>query len=180
MDIFPADKEKLFLSFANTKDKRFEVMLPRKPDDATFTLHMKATLTEISNGNWLATAEMVRKSVLLLSAMNGGVTKLKDEALHKEGKTSTTYANHAPMKAKHDAIMREFKEWLQTLITMRIDNAAEKLGVDPSEYKNRMEQMIDYGFGGLVCSDPRGGAQDDVEEGDICNKVARCLTCKKK
>ncbi|HDY7616832.1 TPA: hypothetical protein RQJ81_003760 [Vibrio vulnificus] len=180
MDIFPADKEKLFLSFANTKDKRFEVMLPRKPDDATFTLHMKATLTEISNANWIATAEMVRKSVLLLSAMNGGVTKLKDEAQHKEGKTSTTYANRAPMKAKHDAIMREFKEWLQTLITMRIDNAAEKLGVAPSEYKNRMEQMIDSGFGGLVCSDPRGGAQDDVEEGEICNKVARCLTCKKK
>ncbi|MFV8457174.1 hypothetical protein ACNO5M_19055 [Vibrio owensii] len=180
MDIFPADKEKLFLSFANTKDKRLEVMLPRKPDDATFTLHMKATLTEISNGNWFATAEMLRKSVLLLSAMNGGVAKLKDEAQHKEGKTSTAYANRAPMKAKHDAIMREFKEWLQTLITMRIDNAAEKLGVDPFEYKIRMEQMIDSGFGGLVCSDPRGGAQDDVEEGEICNKVARCLTCKNK
>ncbi|WP_305837476.1 hypothetical protein [Photobacterium leiognathi] len=180
MDIFPADKEKLFLSFANTKDKRFEVMLPRKPDDATFTLQMKTTLTEISNGNWFATAEMVRKSVLLLSAMNGGVAKLKDEALHKEGKTSTAYADRAPMKAKHDAIMREFKEWLQTLITMRIDNAAEKLGVDPSEYKKRMEQIIDSSFGGLICSDPRGGAQEDVEDGEICNKVARCLTCKNK
>ncbi len=180
MDIFPEDKEKLFLSFANTKDKRFKVMLPRKPDEETFTQQMKATLSEISNGNWLATAEMVRKSVLLLSAMHGGVSKLKNEAQHKEGKTSTAYADRAPMKAKHDAIMREFKEWLQILITVRIDNAAEKLGVDPSEYKKHMEQIIDSGFGGLVCSDPRSGAQEDVEVGELCNKVARCLTCKNK
>lgn len=180
MDLLPKDKEMLFLSFANTQSKRFKVMFPRKPDDVTFTGHMKTTLAEISNGNWIATGEMLRKSILLLSAMNGGVSKLKDEAQHKKGKTSTTYANRAPMKAKHDAIMREFKEWLQTLITMRIDNAAEKLGVEPSEYKKRMEQIIDSGFGGLVCSDPRGGAQEDVEEGDVCNKVARCLTCKNK
>ncbi|HAS8438331.1 TPA: hypothetical protein I7737_18750 [Vibrio vulnificus] len=182
MYLHPEDENMLFLSFYSSSDKKNKegVVLPRKPNDGTFTVQTKATIAEISNGNWVATAEMVRKSVLLLSAMNGGVTKLKDEAQHKEGKTSTTYANRAPMKAKHDAIMREFKEWLQTLITMRIDNAAEKLGVAPSEYKNRMEQMIDSGFGGLVCSDPRGGAQDDVEEGEICNKVARCLTCKKK
>ncbi|AWG77735.1 hypothetical protein C9I78_02370 [Vibrio parahaemolyticus] len=182
MSLYPEDENMLFLSFYSSSDKKNKVgeQLPRKPNDATFTVQTKATIAEISNGNWVATAEMVRKSVLLLSGMNGGVLKLKDEAQHKEGKTSTGYANRAPMKAKHDAIMREFKEWLQTLITMRIDNAAEKLGVDPSEYKKRMEQIIDSGFGGLVCSDPRGGAQEDVEDGEICNKVARCLTCKNK
>lgn len=182
MSLYPEDENKLFLSFyASTHKKRQgDESLPKKPNDETFTIQTKATIAEISNGNWAATAEMVRKSVLLLSAMTGGVSKLKDEAQHKKGKTSTTYANRAPMKAKHDAIMREFKEWLQTLITMRIDNAAEKLGVDPFEYKKRMDQIIDSSFGGLVCSDPRGGAQEDVEKGEVCNKVARCLTCKNK
>ncbi|MGQ5485213.1 hypothetical protein ACIPOR_01200 [Photobacterium damselae subsp. piscicida] len=175
MPLYPEDENMLFLSFHSSSYKKNKAgeQLPRKPNNATFTAKTKATIAEISNGNWVATADMVRKSVLLLSAMNGGVAKLKDEAQHKEGKTSTTYANRAPMKAKHDAIMREFKEWLQTLITMRIDNAAEKLGVEPSEYKKRMEQIIDSGFGGLVCSDPRGGAQEDVEEGDVCKNSSQ-------
>ncbi len=180
MDIMPDDKEKLFLSYANTMDKRVDDMLPRKPDDQTFTEQMKATLSEISHGQWFATAEMVRKSVLLLSAMNGGVSKLKDEAQHKKGRTSTAYADRAAMKAKHDAVMREFKEWLQTLITMRIDNAAEKLGVDTNEYQKRLEQIIDSGFGGIACSNPTGGTQPDVEEGELCTKVGRCLTCQSK
>ncbi|HHB1578338.1 TPA: hypothetical protein ACN983_003403 [Vibrio parahaemolyticus] len=182
LQLNPEDENMLFLSFYSSSDKKSKggEVLPRKPNDSTFTVQTKATIAEISNGKWAATAEMVRKSVLLLSAMNGGVAKLKDEAQHKGGRTSTAYADRAPMKAKHDAIMREFKEWLQTLITIRLDNAAEKLGVDAFEYKKRMDQIIDSGFGGLICSDPRGGEQEGVEVGEICNKVARCLTCKNK
>lgn len=182
MDLYQEDEKMLFLSFYSSSSKKNKggEPLPRKPNDATFTVQTKATIAEISNGNWIATAEMVRKSVLLLSAMNDGVSKLKDEAQHKKGKTSTTYADRAAMKAKHDAVMREFKEWLQTLITMRIDNAAEKLGVDTNEYQKRLEQIIDSGFGGITCSNPTGGTQPDVEEGEICTKVGRCLTCQSK
>ncbi|WP_279145820.1 hypothetical protein [Photobacterium carnosum] len=180
MDIFPQDKNMLFLSYANVQDKRSDVMLPRKPEDETFTNKTKETLADISKGEWFATAEMLRKSILLLSAMKGGVLKLKAEAQHRDSKTSTTYANRAPMKAKHDAIMREFKEWFQTLITIRIDNAAEKLRVDPVDYQRRVDEITESGFGGLVCSNPRGGAQPDVSVGELCNKVARCLTCRNK
>ncbi|MCC5488921.1 hypothetical protein BCT43_013885 [Vibrio lentus] len=181
-DLHPDDETMLFLSFYNSSVKKRDIglNLPRKPDDGTFTVHTKATIADISNGNWHATAEMVRKSVLLLSAMNGGVKSLQDEAQHKKGKTSKAYADRAPMKAKHDVIMREFKEWLQTLVTLRIENAPEKLGVDPFEYKKRMEQIIDSGFGGLSCSSPMDGVQEDVEAGEICNKVGRCLTCPNK
>lgn len=180
MNIFPQDKNMLFLSYAHVTDKRSDAMLPRKPDNTTFTVKTKQTLADISNGEWFATAEMLRKSILLLSAMKGGVSKLQDEAQHKDSKTSTTYANRAPMKAKHDAIMREFKEWFQTLITIRIDNAAEKLGVDPVDYQKRVEEIAESGFGGLVCSNPRAGVQPDVSEGELCNKVGRCLTCRNK
>lgn len=180
MDLLPKDKEKLFLSFLSCKEKNGDVMLPRKPDDNTFTKCTKDTLSEISNGNWFATAEMIRKSLLLLCAMSGDVLTLKAEAQHKKSRTSTVYANRAPMQAKHDVIMREFKEWLQTLVTVRISDSAEKLGVDPSKYNKQMEQIIASGFGGLVCSDPRGGAQPDVAEGELCDKVGRCLTCKNK
>ena len=178
--ILPKDKDMLFLSYASTFDKNADSTLPKKPSNDSFTRHTKRTLADISNGEWFATAEMLRKSILLLSAMKGGVSKLQDEAQHKDSKTSTTYANRAPMKAKHDAIMREFKEWFQTLITIRIDNAAEKLGVDLVDYQKRVEEIAESGFGGLVCSNPRAGAQPDVSEGELCNKVGRCLTCRNK
>ncbi|MDP2516192.1 hypothetical protein Q8W15_15775 [Photobacterium damselae subsp. piscicida] len=74
MPLYPEDENMLFLSFHSSSYKKNKAgeQLPRKPNNATFTAKTKATIAEISNGNWVATADMVRKSVLLLSAMNGG------------------------------------------------------------------------------------------------------------
>ncbi|MFA0494280.1 hypothetical protein OAE_21000 [Vibrio cyclitrophicus 1F289] len=181
LDEFNINDKYLFLNYHSSKEQKTALLIPRKPEWATFARYTKSALSKASGADWTSTANQLRNSILLLIALDDGVEGLKEEALHSDDNgssaVSTRYADKALVQLQHNESMREFKEWLQTIITLNIEGAAEKLGVDPDDYKKRAEMTVRYRFGGLGCNDPKAGTQEGTVKGVTCNKIARCLFC---
>lgn len=171
----------LFLNYHSSKEQKTGLLIPRKPEWETFTKYTKSALSKASGAEWTSTAHQLRNSILLLTALEAGVEGLQKKAEHSDENenlaVSTKYADKALVQLQHNESMREFKEWLQTIITLNIEDAAEKLGVDPDDYKKRAEMAVRYRFGGLGCKDPKAGFQEGTVKGVTCNKIARCLFC---
>ncbi len=180
-DEFNINDKYLFLNYHSSKEQKTGLLIPRKPEWDTFTRYTKSALSKASSAEWTSTAYQLRNSILLLIALKEGVEELKEEAQHSDEKgrsaVSTRYADKALVQMQHNESMREFKEWLQTIITLNIEGAPEKLGVDPDDYKKRAEMAVRYRFGGLGCKDPKAGIQEGTVKGVTCNKIARCLFC---
>lgn len=170
----------LFLSYYSSKKHRESAARPLNPESETFTNHAKKFIANVSDNKWYMTPDMLRSSLLLLSGFNGGIEGIKKDAQHLSERTSTIYHNRPAARATFHEAMREFKEWLQTLITLNIDDAAIKLGVDPDKYEERKKLIMESRFGGLFCKDPMAGVQEGTKKGTACNKIARCLLCKNK
>lgn len=170
----------LFLSFHSSKRHKEDVVRPLNPQSGTFTEHGKKFFEIVSEGKWFMTPDMLRSSLLLLSGLRAGVEGIKEDAQHTNERTSSVYHNRPAARAIFHEEMREFKEWLQTLITLNIDDAPLKLGVDPAQYEERKKHIMASRFGGLFCKDPRAGVQEGTKKGEACNKIARCLLCKNK
>ncbi|WP_407531678.1 hypothetical protein [Vibrio parahaemolyticus] len=181
LDEFNINDKSLFLNYHSSKDQKTGLLIPRKPEWGTFAKYTKSALSKASGAEWTSTAHQLRNSILLLTALEEGVEGLKKEAKHSDDNgnsaVSTKYADKALVQLQHNESMREFKEWLQTIITLNIEDAAEKLGVDPDDYKKRAEMTVRYRFGGLGCKDPKAGFQEGTVKGVTCNKIARCLFC---
>ncbi|MFL7032179.1 hypothetical protein BCS71_01940 [Vibrio lentus] len=181
LDEFNINDKYLFLNYHSSKEQKTALLIPRKPEWTTFAKYTKSALSKASGADWTSTANQLRNSILLLIALDDGVEGLKEEALHSDDNgssaVSTRYADKALVQLQHNESMREFKEWLQTIITLNIEGAAEKLGVDPDDYKKRAEMTVRYRFGGLGCNDPNAGTQEGTVKGVTCNKIARCLFC---
>jgi len=73
--------------------------------------------------------------------------------------------------------MREFREWLQVLVTIEIENVVEKLGIDEVQYQNEKKKIIASQFGGVYCRDPRSGVQLGTTKGKNCGAISKCMTC---
>ncbi|MEZ9466405.1 hypothetical protein [Vibrio breoganii] len=170
----------LFLSYHSSTKARESGVRPLNPESGTFTNHAKAFLASVSENKWYMTPDMLRSSLLLLSGFKGGIGEIQHDAQHKHNRTSTIYHNRPAARATFHEEMREFKEWMQVLITMNIDDAPLKLGVDPSLYEERKQQILSSRFGGLYCKDPKAGLQAGTVKGKSCNKIARCILCKNK
>ncbi|MCG6238964.1 MULTISPECIES: hypothetical protein [Vibrio harveyi group] len=170
----------LFLSYYSSKKSKEGVVRPLNPASQTFTEHGTEFLRVVGESRWTMTPDMLRNSLLLLSGFKGGVEKINEDAQHSNNRTSTIYHNRPAARAVFHEEMREFKEWLQTLITLNIDDAPLKLGIDPSRYEAHKSQIMASRFGGLFCKDPLAGVQDGTKKGEVCNKIARCLLCKNK
>ncbi|HAS6227689.1 TPA: hypothetical protein I7179_04415 [Vibrio vulnificus] len=181
LDEFNINDKHLFLNYHSSKEQKTGLLIPRKPEWDSFTRYTKNALSKASGAEWTSTANQLRNSILLLIAIEDGVEGLKEEAQHSDenggAAVSTRYANKALVQLQHNEAMREFKEWLQTIITLNIEGAAEKLGVEPEDYKKRVEMAVRYRFGGLGCKDPKAGIQEGTVKGITCNKIARCLFC---
>lgn len=174
-------KDFLVLSYHSSQvPLKGEPMLPRNPVSPVFTDLSKRTLREISGGKWYATPDIMRNSLLLLSGLTGGVETVKNDAQHSDTVVSSGYNNKPAARAVFHEKMREFKEWMETLITLNIDDAAVKLGIDPNKYEMRKNDILKSNFGSLLCKDPRAGVQEGVPKGQVCNKIANCLLCKNK
>ncbi|HCD1304034.1 TPA: hypothetical protein I7789_RS22140 [Vibrio parahaemolyticus] len=181
LDEFNINDKYLFLNYHSSKEQKTGLLIPRKPEWETFTRYTKIALSKASGAEWSSTAYQLRNSILLLTALEKGVEGLKEEAQHSDDNESsaisTRYADKALVQLQHNESMREFKEWLQTIIVLNIEGGAEKLGIDPEDYKKRAEMIVRYRFGGLGCKDPKAGIQEGTVKGVTCNKIARCLFC---
>lgn len=181
LEEFGIEDKYLFLNYHSSKEPKTGLLIPRRPEWQTFADYTKNALSKVSEADWTSTSYQLRNSILILVGMEGGVEKIKDEAQHsgedESSEVSTRYADKALVQMQHDESMREFKEWLQTIITLKIEDVAEKLGVDPDDYRRRAAKTIKYRFGGLGCKDPKAGIQEGTKVGQTCNKIARCLFC---
>lgn len=170
----------LFLAYYSTKKWKEDTVRPLNPNSGTFTNHGKNFLSMVSEDMWFLTPDMLRNSLLLLSGLQGGVESIKADAQHLDERTSSIYHNRPAVRAIFHEEMRKFKEWLQTLITLNIDDAPLRLGIDPVQYEERKKAILASRFGGLFCKDPMAGMQAGTKKGVPCNKIARCLLCKNK
>ena len=170
----------LFLAYYSTKKHKEVAVRPLNPSSNTFTEHAKNFFSMVSENKWFMTPDMLRSSLLLLSGLRGGIEAIKGDAQHLHARTSSIYHNRPAARAMFDEEMRKFKQWLQTLITLNIDDAPLKLGIDPKRYEGLKQQILASRFGGLFCQDPMAGVQAGTRKGSPCNKIARCLLCKNK
>ena len=170
----------LFLAYYSTKKHKEVAVRPLNPSSTTFTEHAKNFFSMVSENRWYMTADMLRSSLLLLSGLQGGIEAIKGDAQHQDARSSSIYHDRPAVRAIFHEEMRKFKQWLETLITLNIDDAPLKLGIDPKRYEGLKQQILASRFGGLFCQDPMAGVQAGTRKGSPCNKIARCLLCKNK
>jgi hypothetical protein len=138
---------------------------------------MSEIIQGASNGRWLGTAKSLRISILLLEGLTGGIAAIKVAAQHASSRTSQLYGNKAPMLIKHDQDMHNFKIWLQTLITVRLEDVPRKLGIASADYEAQKEILLGSQFGGNYCRDPLAGIQPRSIVGQVCGQFSKCMTC---
>lgn len=175
------DKQNLFLHHHSTKpnrkDKKSEHVLPITPSATTVGKALKRIIEGAAEYKWTGTGKSIRISILLYKGLNEGLIAVQEAAQHKNLRTSQQYSDKAPMLMKHNAKMREFKEWLQALVTVSLDDVAGKLGIPYEEYEFRKQEVLSSRFGGIYCKNALEGVQLGTKKGERCGKISKCLTC---
>ncbi len=175
-----ADQQKLFLyNFQNaTRSKGRQDIAPcSNPSGNLFLDGTKEMLGEISNKIWSCHPLQLRNSLILLEGLIGGVEAAKRKSQHVDPRTTTGYIAKIPAKLEMERQIREFMLWLETLVSLDIDDFPEKVGIDAVEYQKRKEQILKTQFGGLMCKDPLAGVQPDTTKGQACGMFTKCITC---
>lgn len=175
-----ADKQKLFLyNYQNaTHGKgRKEIAPCSNPSDNFFYRGTLEMLSEISDKVWSCHPLQLRNSLLLLEGLTGGIAAAKRKGMHVDPRTTSGYLAKMPAKMEMERQIHEFMEWLETLVSLDIDDFPEKIGIDPVEYEKRKEQLLKSQFGGLMCKDPLAGVQLGTTEGQACGMFTKCITC---
>lgn len=178
-------KNKLFLhhhsalgtSKANRNQDRVNPMVP---SSTSLLKYIKNIIHNASGERWSGTARSIRVSVLLYKGLTGGLISVQQAAQHSSLRTSMLYTNSIAMRLKMDKKMREFRHWLQVLVTVDIEEAARKIGLDEVKYQREKEGIIASQFGGVYCSDPTSGIQEGTKKGEICGAISNCMTCANK
>jgi len=177
----PSDQNKLFLHFHSNKTyakhRKSDQLVPCSPSAATITKKVREIIHRASKGRWVGTAKSLRISILLLEGLTGGIAAVKVAAQHASSRTSQLYGNKVPMLIKHDQDMRIFKTWLQTLITIRLNDVPRKLGINVEIYEAQKKELLGSQFGGNYCRDPLGGIQPGSFVGEVCGQFSKCMTC---
>ncbi|WP_019604686.1 hypothetical protein [Teredinibacter turnerae] len=178
-------KGKLFLHHhsakgSSKKNSHQKHITPMVPTSSTLLTHIKKVIKSASGGEWGGTARSIRVSLLLYKGLTGGLIAVQQAAQHNSLRTSMLYANSIPMRMSFDQKMREFREWLQVLVTIDIENVAIKIGLDEDKYRQDKEKIIASQFGGVYCRDPMAGVQPGTKKGEVCWAISQCMTCNNK
>jgi hypothetical protein len=175
------DKHNLFLHHHSTKpnrkDKKSEHVLPLTPSATIVGKALKDIIGKAAKNRWTGTGKSIRISLLLYKGINEGLIAVQEAAQHKNLRTSQQYSDKAPMLMKHNNKMREFKEWLQALVTVSLDDVASKLGIPDEQYELRKQEVLSSRFGGIYCKNALEGVQLGTIKGELCRKISKCLTC---
>jgi hypothetical protein len=167
-------------SKGSSKTNKSETVRPMLPSSPFVLEQIKKIIQEASNNKWTGTGRSIRNSLLLYKGLIGGLIAIKIAAQHSDAKTSKNYASKPAMEMKHQQKMLEFRLWLETLVTINLDDVANKLGIDADSYNVRKEEILGSRFGGLYCLNPLGGIQPGTIKGEVCTKFKNCLTCTQK
>ncbi|WP_351019534.1 hypothetical protein [Shewanella sp. AC91-MNA-CIBAN-0169] len=177
--VIDRDKNALFIgSDRSKKEVNKYYFIACKPALSTFLHHFKALCSHISGGTWVSTPKALRTSQLLLSAMlDKDVFAVQEKARHRSLKSSMRYVDHVAEKLRREQNIREFFDWMETLVTINIDCFAEKIGIDTDEYEKRKHTLLNQQFGGIHCQDPYAGFQPETTKGQVCDKIEKCAGC---
>ncbi|MAZ65665.1 MAG: hypothetical protein CMF25_00960 [Kangiellaceae bacterium] len=178
-------KNKLFLHHHSAKgsskvNRNQDHVKPMMPSSASLLKYVKNIIHKASGEKWSGTARSIRVSVLLYKGLTGGLISVQQAAQHSSLRTSMLYTNSIVMRLTMDKKMREFREWLQVLVTINIENAASKIGIDEDKYQKEKEALIASQFGGVYCRDPKSGVQEGTQKGEVCGAISQCMTCANK
>jgi hypothetical protein len=179
-----SDRERLFLHYHSSKtwrkDRVVNLQLPALPSSNSVTVHTKDIIAQASGNQWYGTAKSIRISRLLLLGLKRGLVAIQEAASHSSLRTSKVYANKVVMTRRLEEAMWEFKTWMQTLITIHLDDVALKLDIDGQSYEQVKSSILKSRFGGVFCKEPTAGVQPGTVKGSFCHRVSRCLICPNK
>jgi hypothetical protein len=178
--VIERDKNALFVGLDSNKSapKNKYCFTASKPALGTFRGHFKKLCLDISHGKWTSTPKAIRTSQLLLCALlEKDVFAVQEKARHTTLKSSSIYVNHIAEKLRREQNIREFFDWMETLVTINIEGFAEKIGIDVKEYEKRKKTILNQQFGGVHCQDPYAGHQPGTKKGEACSKVDKCVGC---
>ena len=110
------------------------------------------------------TPSMIRPTVLLRSALeNDGRLQVGMAIGQHTQQVTQGYQVKWPTRLLYDQHLRRFQEAFETLVIRNIDAAAEKLGIEPQEFKRRLETLRETGLG-TYCKDPFGRPESKGEQ----------------
>ena len=176
-DAHPDEKEKLFLSHYKNGSSRYGYM-PKGLHAATLNRHFKYICQEVSGGAWESTLKAIRGSLLLFEGMlTGDATQVAIKGRHSSLSMASKYTYHIPEILRRELNIRKFLDWFETLLTLDIEDFANKVGIDPDAYDKRAQEIINSQFGGIHCSNPKAGIQPGTEVGEVCHRVDKCVGC---
>lgn len=175
------DRNNLFIGFYKNYTKGAgdeRVHVPSKLALNTINVSFKSLCREVSGGRWSSTLKALRGSVLLLTGLvTRDVMQVMQVGRHSDLTMAAKYTHHLPEILRREKKVREFLDWFETVLTVNIDQFAEKVGIDPEAYDIRKQRILNQQFGGIHCSDPMAGVQPGTIEGEACHRIDKCVSC---
>ncbi|MFZ6044989.1 hypothetical protein ACFW0H_02560 [Pseudomonas sp. CR3202] len=175
------DRDSLFIGFYKnfTKGTGGErVYVPSRLALRTINIAFRSLCLELSGERWSSTLKALRGSVLLLTGLvTRDAMQVMQVGRHSDLKMAAKYTYHLPEILRREKKIREFLEWFETVLTVSIDQFAEKVGIDPEAYERRKQSILNQQFGGIHCSDPTAGIQPGTIEGEVCHRIDKCVSC---
>ncbi|WP_334018036.1 hypothetical protein [Pseudomonas aeruginosa] len=175
------DRNGLFIGFYKNFTKGtdgYRMYVPSRLALNTINTAFKSLCREVSGERWSSTLKALRGSVLLLTGLvTRDAMQVMQVGRHSDLKMAAKYTHHLPEILRREKKVREFLEWFETVLTVNIDQFAEKVGIDPEAYDIRKQRIINQQFGGIHCSDPIAGVQPGTIEGEICHRIDKCVSC---
>lgn len=151
---------------------------PTKINPATLNSKFHEICLSASGGRWSSPLKAIRGSVLLLEGLlTGDATAVGQKGRHKTYDMARKYVSHLPEMLRRTSNIREFLDWFETLLTLDIDDYAEKIGIDKEAYEERKRVILENHFGGIECSNPKAGVQPGTVEGEVCDQIHKCVGC---
>lgn len=151
---------------------------PTKINPATLNSKFHEICLSASGGRWSSPLKAIRGSVLLLEGLlTGDATAVGQKGRHKTYDMARKYVSHLPEMLRRTSKIREFLDWFETLLTLDIDDYADKIGIDKEAYEERKRVILENHFGGIECSNPKAGVQPGTVEGEVCDQIHKCVGC---
>ncbi|MGP5019760.1 hypothetical protein ACTXK7_19450 [Vreelandella alkaliphila] len=154
---------------------------PTKINPATLNSKFREICHLASSGKWSSPLKAIRGSVLLLEGLlTGDATAVGKKGRHKTYDMARKYVSHMPEMLRRTSKIREFLAWFEALLTIDIEDYADKIGIDKEAYDERKKVILENHFGGIQCSDPKAGVQPGTVEGVVCDRVDKCVSCEQR
>lgn len=175
------DRHRLFIGYYKNFTKGADgkrVFVPSLLVLNTLNKSFKKLCLENTDSRWSSTLKALRGSVLLLTGLiTKDVIQVMQVGRHSDLTMATKYTYHLPEILRREKTIRDFLDWFETVLTVNINQFAEKIGIDLESYDRRKQKIINQQFGGIHCADPTAGVQSGTKSGEVCHRVDKCISC---